>query len=73
MSELKPGDLVETDGLIAVVVRVEGEVPEDHVTLWFGEPQGKRKSEGGKGSLTPVIWTVPASYCTLAKKPDARH
>ena len=64
------GDLVELDGLLAVVTGIEGDpdVPEEHVALWFGEPRCKRKSEGGKGGQRPEIWTVPAEYCVAAAK-----
>jgi hypothetical protein len=69
------GQLVELDGLLAVVVASDAEpwVPEDHVALWFGEPHARRKSEGGKGGLQPEVWTVPAEYCTPAAKPVIRH
>ena len=69
------GDFVEIDGLLAVVVGLAGEqdVPEGHVALWFGEPQGRRLSEGGPGGLVPVVWTVPVDYCRPAKAPDVRH
>ena len=41
MSRWRRGDLVELDGLLAVVVGVESdaEVPDGHVALWFGEPR----------------------------------
>jgi hypothetical protein len=36
------GSFVEFDGLLAVVVGVAGhnDVPEEHLALWFGEPNG---------------------------------
>jgi hypothetical protein len=66
---------VEFDGLLAVVVGLSGEkdVPDDHLTIWFGEPQGKRISEGGKGNLEPIVWTVPIEYCHPAKPPMFQH
>ena len=69
------GQFVEFDGLLAVVIEQGGKnnVPDDHIALWFGEPQGKRKSEGRHGELTPEVWTVPADLCFPAKKPDVRH
>ena len=46
MHKWKRGDLVELDGLLAVVVGVEGDpdIPEDHVAVWFGDPRCERKS-----------------------------
>ena len=75
MATWRRGDLVELDGRLAVVVGAEGEpgVPEDHVNLWFGEPQSIRKSEGGPGGRTPVVWTVPEEYCLPTPPPDVRH
>jgi hypothetical protein len=75
MARWRRGDLVEFDGRLAVVVGSADEpgVPADHVNLWFGEPQNARKSEGGSGNLTPVVWTVPVEYCRPALPPDVRH
>ena len=75
MSIFKRGQFVEHDGLLAVVVGTpeDGSAPEGHVALWFGEPRGKRISEGGVGGQAPEVWTVPAEYCTLAVTPDVRH
>jgi hypothetical protein len=69
------GQLVEFDGLLAVVVATDADrwVPEDHVALWFGEPQAIRKSQGGPGGLQPEVWTVPADYCAPAADPVVRH
>jgi hypothetical protein len=70
------GAFVEFDGLLAVVVGIGGQdddVPEDHLALWFGEPETKRLSEGGSGGEVPVVWTVPAEYCDLAKSPQIQH
>jgi hypothetical protein len=69
------GELVELDGLLAAVVGTDREdwVPEDHVALWFGDPQGVRKSQGGPGGLIPEVWTVPAEYCSAARAPDVCH
>jgi hypothetical protein len=75
MALWKRGDIVELDGLLAVVVGVNGDpnVPEDHVALWFGDPRTKRKSEGGPGGLRPEIWTVPEEYCIKSAKPVIKH
>jgi hypothetical protein len=75
MSIFKRGQLVETDGLLAVVVGTpqDGGAPDDHLALWFGEPRCKRISEGGAGGKQAEIWTVPAEYCTLAASPVLRH
>jgi hypothetical protein len=77
------GDLIEIDGLLAVVVAVAGEdiqtddgmacVPEDHLALWFGDPAAKRISQGGTGDHVPEVWTVPADYCRAAMNPNVRH
>ena len=55
MHKWKRGDLVELDGLLAVVVGVEGDpdVPEDHLAVWFGDPRGECKSQGGRGGGQP--------------------
>ena len=75
MQDWKCGDLVELDGLLAVVVGVVGDlnVPEDHVAVWFGDPRCKRKSEGGAGGKQPEIWTVPAGYLVAAAPPIWKH
>ena len=72
---MSKGDFVEVDGLLAVVVGMEGDdgIPEEHVALWFGDPQGKRLSEGGAGGLIPEVWTVPADVCKPAKPPAYFH
>ncbi|MDQ2745761.1 MAG: hypothetical protein M3T96_00670 [Acidobacteriota bacterium] len=69
------GNFVEFDGLLAVVVGLagEGNIPENHLAIWFGEPQRKRISQGGNGDLVPIVWTVPAEYCVPAKSPELRH
>jgi hypothetical protein len=69
------GDLVEIDGLLAVVVRVDGDegVPEEHVMLWFGEPPTTRVSKGGPGGAVPIVHTVPLQYCRAAPAPTVRH
>lgn len=69
------GDLVEIDGLLAVVVGVAGEpdVPEDHVAVWFGDPRCVRKSLGGSGGKRPELWTVPARYLVVTAEPIWNH
>jgi hypothetical protein len=71
----KLGSFVEFDGLLAVVVGLGGQddVPEDHLAVWFGEPQGKRLSEGGEGNLVPEVWTIPIELFRPAKSPMIRH
>lgn len=75
MKNWRRGDFVEWDGLLAVVVGIEGEpnVPEGHVGLWFGDPHGIRKSEGGEGSRRAEVWTVPAEFCLPAADPAWHH
>lgn len=75
MSEWRRGDLVELDGLIAVVVGIAGdpEVPEDHVAIWSGEPRCVRKSSGGPGGRRPEVFTVPAGILIAAAEPIWRH
>jgi hypothetical protein len=80
---LRRGDLVEVDGLLAVIVGLPGEiigtshgdeqVPDDHVALWYGEPRTERISGGGKCDSVPDVWTVPSGYCQAASKPMLRH
>jgi hypothetical protein len=69
------GQIVELDGLLAAVVGTGDDswVPEDHVALWFGDPDCVRKSKGGTGGLHPEVWFVPAEYCTPAAEMDLRH
>jgi hypothetical protein len=71
----KMGQMVECDGLLAVVVGTDAEswVPEDHVALWFGDPKAIRKSEGGPGASRPEVWTVPADLCNPTAAFDVRH
>jgi hypothetical protein len=69
-------DFVEFDGLLAIVVGLEGEdprVPEDHIALWFGTPQAERISRGGKGKARPEICLVPKEYCKRVRKPVYCH
>jgi len=63
MTAFKRGQFVEHDGLIAVIVGTpgDGEAPADHLALWYGEPRGRRISEGGSGGERPEVWTVPES------------
>ncbi len=69
------GQFIEFDGLLAVVVGISGQddVPDDHLAIWFGEPQGQRLSEGGQGNLVPLVYTVPIEYCLVAKPPSLIH
>jgi hypothetical protein len=69
------GEFIEFDGLLGIVVGLSGEsgVPDDHLAIWFGEPQGRRKSAGGEGNLVPIVWTVPTEYCLPAKAPILQH
>ena len=75
MIQWKRGDLVELDGLLAVVVGIDGDpnVPEEHVALWFGDPRCVRRSEGGSGGLQPEVWTVPAEYLVAAAGAIYQH
>lgn len=71
----KRGDFIELDGLVAVVVGIEGDpnVPEEHLAVWFGEPKGVRKSAGGKGPTSPEVWIVPEEFCKPAPRPEYKH
>ena len=75
MQMWKRGDLVELDGLLAVVVGVEGDVnvPEDHIAVWFGDPRCEPKSLGGMGGKQPEIWTVPAGVVVAAASAVWKH
>jgi hypothetical protein len=70
MSTFKRGDIVQADGLLAVVVGTpeDSGAPEDHLALWYGEPQCTRISQGGTGGHCPEVWIVPAEDCTLAAR-----
>ena len=65
------GDQIEIDGLVAVVVGIDTDysTPEEHLTLWFGESQMKRVSEGGSGGGAPEVWTVPEVLYSKAAEP----
>lgn len=69
------GDLVELDGLLAVVVGAEGDpdVPEGHIAVWFGDPRCVRKSQGGPGGQRPELWTVPVELFDAAAEPIWKH
>jgi hypothetical protein len=71
----KPGDIVETDGLLAAVTGTpeDGGAPEGHLKLWFGERHSKRISQGGAGGHRPEFWTVPSEYCNLARDGIVKH
>ncbi|MEW4571150.1 hypothetical protein AB1L88_25040 [Tautonia sp. JC769] len=75
MSSWRRGDLVELDGLLAVVVGVAGDrnVSEGHVAVWFGDPRGVRTSEGGPGGRRPEVVTVPAEFLVAAAEPVWHH
>jgi hypothetical protein len=69
------GSLVQVDGLLAAVVGVYGDpgVPEEHLALWFGTPQVRRRSQGGDGDATPEVWLVPVDVVEAAALPDVKH
>lgn len=71
------GQFVVLDGLPAVVVGLPGghgvPTPEDHLALWFGDPQVERASQGGPGDPVPEVWTVPAEDCRPCRPPGIRH
>jgi hypothetical protein len=83
MNTWKRGDVIELDGLLGVVVGVEGDpmigvtgghtVPDDHIAVWFGDPRCVRKSQGGPGAQRPEVWTVPGEYFTPAEPPVWKH
>jgi hypothetical protein len=75
MAQWRRGDIVELDGLLAVVTGIEGDpgVPDEHIAVWFGDPRCKRKSEGGVGGVHPEIWTVPREYFVPAAPPVLKH
>lgn len=75
MSSWRRGDLVEIDGLLAVVVGVGGDagVSEGHIAVWFGEPRCVRRSQGGRGGPRAEVWIVPAECAVTAAEPIWRH
>ena len=75
MATWNRGQMVELDGLLAVVVGTDEEswVPEDHVAVWFGDPKCVRISEGGSGGMSPELWLVPAECCIPAVVPTVSH
>jgi len=75
VTTFKRGDIIELDGLLAVVVGTsdDGGAPEDHLAVWFGDPQSIRISRGGAGGKHPEIWNVPVDYCIVAALPVVRH
>ena len=75
MNKWKSGTLVELDGLVAVVVQATSgiDVPDDHVLVWFGDPQGTRNSQRGSEGLPPEIWLVPEDLLGNARPPVIKH
>ena len=75
MKNWQKGDFVIQNGLLAVVVGIPGDpnVPEEHLALWYGEPQdqGALKDETGQERLK--VYTVPAEYCHLGPEPVYLH
>ena len=69
------GELVELDGMLGAIVGIYGDpgVPEDHIAVWFGSPETKRKSEGGAGGVQPEVYTVPAELCGKAAPALYKH
>ena len=69
------GDLVVLNGLLAVVVGIPGDpnVPEDHIAIWYGEPQDQRLSKESPGQEKPKVYTVPAEYCYPGPEPLYLH
>ena len=70
----KRGDLVESNGLLGVVVGIYGDnhVPEDHIAIWYGRTTTSSTQQEG-GTLIPEVWTVPQEYVRLAPSPIMRH
>lgn len=75
MPDWNPGDLIELDGMLAVIVGVAGDpnVPQDHVAVWFGQPDCVRISEGGTGGQSPEVWTVPSDLVERAATATWNH
>jgi len=71
----KRGDLVESNGLLGVVVGVYGDnyVPEDHIAIWYGSTTTSSSIQKGQGALVPEVWTVPQEYVRLAPNPIMHH
>lgn len=69
------GDFVEIDGLLAVVIATaeDGKSPEGHLSVWFGDQQGMRSSQGGAGGSIPEVWIVPTEHCQAASTVLIRH
>jgi hypothetical protein len=67
MTDFKRGDFETLNGLLAVIVGLEGDggAPEDHVALWYGANEPT--------SIVPEIWTVPAEYCVLVTNTPIVH
>jgi len=51
----------------------DGGPPAGHLALWYGDPRGRRISEGNSGGLHPEVWTVPAEFCTFTQTPRVQH
>lgn len=66
------GDIVEIAGQLAVVVGTfaDGGAPDEHIAVWFGDPQTER---GGPTGATPEVWTIPEQYFLKAKEPVLIH
>ena len=68
----KRGDIVEIEGQLAVVVGTvgDGSAPEDHISVWFGDPKTAR---GGRGGRRPEVWTIPEELFKKAIDPEVLH
>ena len=75
----KLGDILEFDGLPCVVVGLSGqmlsgeEVPEEHIAVWFGVKDAKRKSVGGEGGVRTEVFTIPEEYFEKGPDPTVIH
>ena len=75
MKKFKKGDFVEMDGLLAMVVAtdIEDAIPEEHLAIWFGDPNAKRKSDTEYVQNSPEVWTVPEELCNKGLEPVFKH
>ena len=77
----KLGDVLTMDGLPCVVVGLSGQrlndyeipVPEDHITVWFGDSKAVRESEGGSQCLSTDVHTIPEDCFEKGPELIVRH
>jgi len=69
MKERKIGQFVQVDKHVGVIVGLpdNGEIPDEHLAVWFGETIDKN------GAPVPYARTVPEEYCISSNEIEFYH